>query len=153
GQVRVSEDSASVMTQADDKPDAAPSLATVAAVELPPGVSQLDFDAALAVGREKGHLSQDELIEALHAVELTPEVLAALLALIQAEGVALVEEEDEEPLDEVALRRELRQQPRTAARARQTNEKRAGSGGDSAGSAEDPVHTYLKEIGRVPLLN
>jgi len=149
----VSEDSAIVITQADDKPDAAPSLATVAAVELPPGVSQLDFDAALAVGREKGHLSQDELIEALHAVELTPEVLAALLARIQAEGVALVEEEDEEPLDEVALRRELRQQPRTAARARQTNEKRAGSGGDSAGSAEDPVHTYLKEIGRVPLLN
>ncbi len=27
------------------------------------------------------------------------------------------------------------------------------SSGDSGGSAEDPVHTYLKEIGRVPLLN
>ena len=39
-----------------------------------------DFDAALAAGREKGHLTQDELIDALHSVELTPEVLAALLA-------------------------------------------------------------------------
>ena len=29
----------------------------------------------LAVGREKGQLTQSELIEALHTVELTPEVL------------------------------------------------------------------------------
>ena len=41
----------------------------------PPGVSQVDFDAVLAVGRAKGQLTQDELIEALHTVELTPEVL------------------------------------------------------------------------------
>ena len=34
--------------------------------------------------------------------------------------------------------------------------RRTGSGrrrAESSGSAEDPVHTYLKEIGRVPLLN
>ena len=35
---------------------------------------------------------------------------------------------------------------------RETNGKRSSSG-ESGGSAEDPVHTYLKEIGRVPLLN
>jgi RNA polymerase primary sigma factor len=150
--VRVSEDSAIVITQADVPSDVS-SLAPVAGMELPPGVSQVDFDTALAAGREKGHISQDQLIEALHAVELTPEVLATLLARIQAEGVALVVEEDEEPLDEVALRRELRQQPRNAARTRQSNGKRTNSTADSAGSAEDPVHTYLKEIGRVPLLN
>ena len=38
-------------------------------------MSQVDFDAVLAVGREKGQLTQDEVIEALHTVELTPEVL------------------------------------------------------------------------------
>src|SRR5580704_7381954 len=73
-------------------------LAPVAHVALPAGVSQVDFDAALAAGREKGHLTQDELIDALHAVELTPEVLATLLARINAEGVALVEDDEEEDL-------------------------------------------------------
>jgi RNA polymerase primary sigma factor len=118
-------------------------------------VSQIEFDAALAAGREKGQLSQDELIEALHSVELTPEVLAGLLSRLQAEGVTLVEEEDDELTDEVAARRLSRQaNSRSDTRARQSNGKRAGSSGsDSVGNSEDPVHTYLKEIGRVPLLN
>ena len=51
------------------------SMPYVAHVALPPGVSQVDFEAALTTGREKGHLSQAELIEALHSVELTAEVL------------------------------------------------------------------------------
>ena len=50
-------------------------MSYVAHVALPPGVSQVDFEAALATGREKGHLTQAELIEALHSVELTADVL------------------------------------------------------------------------------
>jgi RNA polymerase primary sigma factor len=38
-------------------------------------------------------------------------------------------------------------------RARAQGERQAAHRGESSGSAEDPVHTYLKEIGRVPLLN
>jgi len=71
-------------------------LASVAHVALPDGVSQVDFDAALAAGREKGQLTQDELIDALHAVELTPEVLTTLIHRVTAEGVVLVEEDVEE---------------------------------------------------------
>jgi RNA polymerase primary sigma factor len=130
-------------------------LASVKDDSLPEGVSQIDFDAALAVGKEKGQLTQDELIDALHAVELTPEVLAALLARINAEGVALVDEDlDDLDVDE-EVRRETRRTNRPAAgrgESRQ-NGKRSEGSGDSSGSAEDPVHTYLKEIGRVPLLN
>jgi len=75
---------------------------------LPAGVSQVDFDAALAAGREKGHLTPDELIDALHNVELTPEVLGTLLARINAEGVALVEDDVEE------LSKEAEEQSRAA---------------------------------------
>ena len=141
-------------------------LAQIAHVALPPGVSQVDFDAALAAGREKGQLTQGELIEALHTVELTPEVLTVLISRVTAEGVTLVvEEEVEVEVDvaeltiEVKPRKEPRAAPKTngSARAearRETNGKRASSSsGESGGSAEDPVHTYLKEIGRVPLLN
>ena len=74
-------------------------LASVAHVALPEGVSQVDFDAALAAGREKGQLTQDELIEALHAVELTPEVLTTLIHRVTAEGVVLVDEDDVEELN------------------------------------------------------
>ena len=40
-------------------------------VVLPDGVSQVDFDARSA-GREKGQLTQDELIDALHAWSSRP---------------------------------------------------------------------------------
>ena len=141
----------------DAPPDVSETLAPIAHVALPPGVSQVDFDAALAVGREKGQLTQDELIEALHTVELTPEVLTTLLTRVNAEGVVLVEEDEEELTVEVVT---PPKSPRAGNRSngtktevrRETNGKRAVSG-ESGGSAEDPVHTYLKEIGRVPLLN
>jgi len=153
----VSEDSAIAID--DDGVDAPPeALAPIAHVALPPGVSQVDFDAALAIGREKGHITQDELIEALHTVELTPEVLTTLLTRINAEGVVLVEEDEVElAVVEVAARKSTRVGNRSNGSAktetrREPNGKRAVSG-ETGGSAEDPVHTYLKEIGRVPLLN
>jgi RNA polymerase primary sigma factor len=166
----VSEDTAiAIDDEGVDAVSPAPSsdaLAQIAHVALPPGVSQVDFDAALAAGREKGQLTQGELIEALHTVELTPEVLTILISRVTAEGVTLiVEEEVEVEVDVAELTIEVkpRKEPRTApktngsARAearRETNGKRASSSsGESGGSAEDPVHTYLKEIGRVPLLN
>ena len=58
-------------------------------------MSQVLFESVLAAGRVKGQLTQDELIEALHTVELTPEVLATLIHRIEAEGVVLVEDEVE----------------------------------------------------------
>jgi RNA polymerase primary sigma factor len=126
--------------------------AALSSAELPCGVSQIEFDAVLAVGRDKGHLSQEDLIDTLHNVELTPEVLETLLARLQTEGVALLEDEVVVEIDEVEARRQARQVARSESRPRrETNGKRT-SGGDS-GSGEDPVHTYLKEIGRVPLLN
>jgi len=156
----VSEDSAIAIDDGgvDVPPAAAEALAPIAHVALPPGVSQVDFDAALAIGREKGHITQDELIEALHTVELTPEVLTTLLTRINAEGVVLVEEDVVElAVVEVVPRKPPRAGNRSNGSAetetrRETNGKRAVSA-DSGGSAEDPVHTYLKEIGRVPLLN
>ena len=134
------------------------SLASIAHVALPPGVSQVDFDSVLAIGRVKGHITQAQLIEALHTVELTPEVLTVLIDRVTAEGVALVEDEEEDLPVEIAPHKATRSGNRTNGNdqtetRRETNGKRASSSGESGGSAEDPVHTYLKEIGRVPLLN
>ncbi len=152
----IGENAASVIEEQSDPAPAHPAaIVALADDALPAGVSQVDFDAALAVGRQKGHLTQDELIDALHAVELTPEVLAALLARINAEGVALLEEDDDLPVARQPSARPSRTAvPTREATRRETNGKRTtGAASESSGSAEDPVHTYLKEIGRVPLLN
>jgi RNA polymerase primary sigma factor len=156
--VPVNDESAMAVDEAADDGSAMTVLVAVKDLALPAGVSQVDFDAALAAGREKGQLTPDELIEALHNVELTPEVLGVLLARINAEGVALVDDD----VDDLAAEIEQRVQSRAAGRAiaasangaarRKANGKRPTSA-ESSGSAEDPVHTYLKEIGRVPLLN
>jgi RNA polymerase primary sigma factor len=153
--VQVNDDSAMAVEDAANEV-ATPVLVAVKSDALPIGVSQIDFDAALAAGRAKGSLTPDELIEVLHDVELTPEVLVVLLARINAEGVALVDDD----VDALAEGIAERVQSRSAARAdavsdngqRRKNGKRPTSA-ESSGSAEDPVHTYLKEIGRVPLLN
>jgi RNA polymerase primary sigma factor len=131
-------------------------LASLSHVALPEGVSQLDFEAVLAIGRERGQLTQDELIESLHAVEFTPEVLTALIDRVTAAGVLLVEDEEDVIMVEVTVRKETRPARQGGASKTETkreNGKRAAAASESAGSAEDPVHTYLKEIGRVPLLN
>jgi RNA polymerase primary sigma factor len=76
------------------------------------------------------------------------------LARINAEGVALVDDEEDDlpPEPESAARLNRAAIARNGAR-RDSNGKRSTSSSESSGSAEDPVHTYLKEIGRVPLLN
>ncbi len=156
--VPVNDESAMAVDEAADDGSPMTVLVAVKDVALPAGVSQVDFDAALAAGREKGHLTPDELIEALHNVELTPEVLGILLARINAEGVALVDDDVDDLAAEIEQRVQSRAEARTIAAGangaarRKANGKRPTSA-ESSGSAEDPVHTYLKEIGRVPLLN
>ena len=114
--VQVNDDSAMAVEEARNgaSPAAATVLVAVKDDPLPAGVSQVDFDNALAVGRAKGSLSPDELIDVLHDVELTPEVLVALLSRINAEGVALVDDD----VDALAEGIAERVQSRTAARER-----------------------------------
>jgi RNA polymerase primary sigma factor len=130
-------------------------IAPIAHAPLPAGVSQVDFEAVLTFGREKGKLTQDEVVETLHAVELTPEVLTVLIDRVTAAGVVLVDEEDEDEPVVVAPRLDTKPTHNNGARpeGRRTPNGKRSSSGETGGSAEDPVHTYLKEIGRVPLLN
>jgi RNA polymerase primary sigma factor len=157
--VPVKDDSAIAVEDTEDDVHVASASVLVAVQDstLPAGVSQVDFDAALSAGREKGQLTPDELIEALHNVELTPEVLGQLLARINAEGVALVEDDVEALAAEMEERSQSRVDARESANSRNGARRKANgkrpTTAESTGSAEDPVHTYLKEIGRVPLLN
>ena len=91
------------------------------------------------LGKAKGSLTNDEIIEALGEIEFKPEELEKLYDNLEQLGVDIIEEDVEnlviEELEEIA------------------GAKDDGSmeGGDAL-SIDDPVKVYLKEIGRVPLL-
>ncbi|OAA24736.1 RNA polymerase primary sigma factor [Frankia sp. EI5c] len=108
---------------------------TLAAV--PDELDELDVSAVaelIARGRETGELSRAELREALEAADIGVELLPALIARLGAAGIDLVEEEEGE-----------RAGAGTTAAAGRTV-------ADHAGTA-DLVRMYLREIGKVPLLN
>ena len=91
------------------------------------------------LGKAKGSLTNDEIIEALGEIEFKPEELEKLYDNLEQLGVDIIEDDVEnlviEELEEIA------------------GAKDDGSmeGGDAL-SIDDPVKVYLKEIGRVPLL-
>jgi RNA polymerase primary sigma factor len=100
---------------------------------VPDDGDELDVSAVaevIARGRESGEISRSELRDALEAADIGLELLPALIAKLSAAGVELLEEE--ETTDEV-----------TAA---------TRSTAEHAGTA-DLVRMYLREIGKVPLLN
>ncbi|WP_076826721.1 MULTISPECIES: RNA polymerase sigma factor [unclassified Frankia] len=108
---------------------------TLAAV--PDELDELDVSAVaelIARGRETGELSRAELREALEAADIGVELLPALIARLGAAGIDLVEEEEESE----------------RAPAGATTPGRTVA--DHAGTA-DLVRMYLREIGKVPLLN
>jgi RNA polymerase primary sigma factor len=177
--------------------------------DCPPfdGLSAPDLSELLATGRERGHLTQGDLVDALQAVELTPDAITSLIETVRGEGIALID--DVEPLpdgvepliDAVPLsngaapavddpaagvgvhangaahgvpagggtkpalngrtpRKAAAAKPeKAAAGATKAKPKAAASSGSSGssdyfgGSSEDPIHTYLKEIGKVALLS
>ena len=164
----------------------------------PEGIAAEGFEQLLLVGRQRGYLTQDDLILVLKWVELTHDVIEDVVARVRAEGIEYVEEADRstapvelaeavaeavaegvvdslevdltdvedkssptvaepgrpakrkrgkktapEPSDDLINRQTLR-----PVRARGTSY----SSADGGGAAADPVHTYLKEIGKVALL-
>ncbi|MGH9044107.1 MAG: RNA polymerase sigma factor RpoD [Acidimicrobiales bacterium] len=137
---------------------------------LPPGLEVEAFEQGLIRGRSKGMLTPDDLVEVLTDVELSPEVIDQVVKRVVEEGIAFEAEEqspDADPQsDDLApapssarkIRRGAPDQPTVpsngAKRSASSPRSRAQSNGSYQGSgSEDPVHTYLKEIGKVALLN
>ena len=116
-------------------------LLEVAGKPLPPwaGIPEAKMQALLARGRAKGELSLDEVLVVMKDVEVSADVILGVRALLHREGIAL-----DETLD--ASLRPAEGPKQRAPRAS------ASTGAESGGSA-DPVRMYLKEIGRVSLLN
>jgi RNA polymerase primary sigma factor len=188
----------------------------------PEGVAEEGFEQLLAVGRQRGYLTQDDLILVLQAVELSHDVIESVVSRVRTEGIeyfeearrevapvvlaeavaeavaevvveglpgelAKTDEDEDEDVDVAAAgdasevssnssgggldtaevekralmrlrRRSSRREPADEVMDRQRKAPGRGriasyaSSDHSGGTAADPVHAYLKEIGKVPLL-
>jgi RNA polymerase primary sigma factor len=110
-----------------------------------------------------GSVTVDEVLVALGSPEPTPEFIAAITELLGGQGIAV---DPEEPVDDVhaVAAPEVpvppapppapvpAPAPPTAPRVPRRRPPAADRDGGRGGTGTDPVRTYLKEIGRVPLL-
>ncbi len=96
----------------------------------------------LEMGREKGFLTTDEIIERLKGVELTPDQVDSVFVRLADAGIEIIDEVVDEIKDEIDLAED------------KIAEKLIGEDLDLSVQAatNDPVRMYLKEIGKVPLL-
>jgi RNA polymerase primary sigma factor len=99
------------------------------------GASSAPVEALLVAGRAAGHVTSDQVAAALLAADLPPEAMDALLQALSSSGVEVLESPDD--VDD-----------ERDARARKDEDAAL-----QAGPTSDPVRLYLKEIGKVALLN
>ncbi|HUP87234.1 MAG TPA: RNA polymerase sigma factor RpoD [Acidimicrobiales bacterium] len=68
-------------------------MTTTDGTDVPPGVPVGELEQLLAAGRERGTITGDDLIVLVKDVELTPELIAGIVARVQREGIEYVENE------------------------------------------------------------
>ncbi len=146
---------------------------------IPPaleGVPSGDMTLFLETARAAGTVSQDQLVDLLKMVELTPDVVNEVTEWINSQGIELeAAEVSPDELDVEASIAELadvsggdglseggqealvaippKQRAKRSPTAVGTKSKAARVPSEETSGASDPVHAYLKEIGKVKLLS
>ncbi len=130
-----------------------------------------EFEALLHLGRAKGGLTQDDVVSVLESVELSADLISGVVERIREAGIEFTYDTGETTIVPMAVPPADTPRPEPAVHlvavppvvapkkaARKPRAASTTSGGftegDSfRGSAADPVHMYLKEIGKVKLLD
>ncbi|WP_456396587.1 RNA polymerase sigma factor RpoD [Desulfurobacterium sp.] len=90
------------------------------------------FEELIALGREKGYVTFDELIEHIDEEALTPELLEELMTQLDEYDIEIIPKEGAEAIDLTKL--QITISPDTLPRS------------------DDPIRLYLREMGGIPLL-
>jgi RNA polymerase primary sigma factor len=146
-----------------------------------PGVPAAEFRTLLAAARAHGSLTPDDLMLVLKSVELTPDLINAVVERVRAEGIEYVDDEPSDDEAEAALAeaaaalekvdagvdddhpetngpahrpagRAKSAPPPSKPAPRPRARPAVSSTDDDRGYSTDFVRMYMREIGRVPLL-
>jgi RNA polymerase primary sigma factor len=132
------------------------------------GLPIREFEALIAKGRLAGGLTQDDVVEVLRSVELSADLIAGVVERIRAAGIEFTYDTGEttivpmvstDPVEPPRLATVPEPVPAAKAPVKRTRAPRSTASSGSRepdsfrGSAADPVHMYLKEIGKVKLLD
>jgi len=108
------------------------------------GLDPEDWSELIAYGRRRGELSTEEIVDALHDVELLPEIIETIRTAIEGAGIAV--DQSFELDDTGELRRPLVEHKK----GRRGVSATPRGAGDEA--TQDAVRLYLHEISRIPLI-
>ncbi|HVL04333.1 MAG TPA: sigma-70 family RNA polymerase sigma factor, partial [Acidimicrobiales bacterium] len=111
----------------------------------------------IALGRDQGTITVDELLVGLGCPEPTPSFIEAITELLAGHGITV---DPEEPHAEPAMTEPDDVKPPTSTRISHPTplawltspDRKLSTAGVPLGATSDPVRMYLREIGRVPLL-
>ncbi len=106
---------------------------------------KLNFDAIIELGKEKGHLTIDEINERLPQTVTVPEMDELFDELDQLDIPVLEEETEKEVEEDPAFKDE------PSGMSEEFQDEQAAADLESA-KIDDPVRLYLMEMGKVPLL-
>ena len=127
--------------------------------EQPLDMARGDFKLAvkklIARGKEKGYITYDQLNDLLPQQEMSSEQIEDAMAVLSDIGINIINsEENEEGEEENENENEEKSEP-SALDASEEEAESAVAGGETAdvGRVDDPVRTYLREMGSVELLS
>ena len=93
------------------------------------------------LGKQKGQLTNQDILDAIGEQDFDPEKLEKLYDTIESQGIEIVEDFDDIKIDDIDMSIDDNK-----------DESAAAPSGEQNITIDDPVKVYLKEIGRVPLL-
>ncbi|CAN5169684.1 hypothetical protein BH24ACT1_BH24ACT1_10510 [soil metagenome] len=122
-----------------------------------PGMAVVELRRLVALGRDQGTITVDELLVGLGCPEPTPSFIEAITELLAGHGIAV---DPEEPHAEPATPEPDDVEPPSAGQIGRPTPmswlaspgRKVSTGGAPLTPTSDPVRMYLREIGRVPLL-
>ena len=95
----------------------------------------------IELGKQKGQLTNQDILDAIGEQDFDPEKLEKLYDLIESQGIEIVEDFEDLKIEDLELTINENK-----------DEDSHVSSGEQNITIDDPVKVYLKEIGRVPLL-
>ena len=119
-------------------------MAAAEAIEMPvvKKDKKVQVSDLVEMGRAKGKLTTQEIMDALEDLDFDPEQMDKLYETLESQNIEIVDDFADTAFDDIEFVLE----------APENDEAEPAVGADGS-AIDDPVKVYLKEIGRVPLLS